>query len=446
VALANGAAGEIGSAQYFQALAAGAIPDVRMNPVLLKPETDIHSQVVVLGRVREDLRERAWRDRSHELWEAARMAYLSLSADYELIILEGAGSPAEINLAATDFVNTGSALLSEAACLLVADIDRGGAFAHLFGTHQLMDAQVRTQVRGFVLNRFRGDPLLLAPGPQELQALTGVPTVAVIPLVREHGVPEEDAVPADSIGIDGPHFVVVAAPHASNLDEFEPLRIVGAHLSFARDARTIESADWLILPGSKQTRADLAWMQQRGMDAAIRAHIEARRPLLAVCGGLQLLGERLEDPDGLEGSAPGGDAGLGVLPIVTRYGRDKQVSRSRARFDALEGPWKRLSHLDVSGYEIHLGRTQPASTAPPGLRNALTSEAMTACLGWQYGAVLGVYMHGLLENPAVLAALTGSPGRAHDVAFDRIADVVDRSFTPGLLDSLLQAACVSPVP
>jgi adenosylcobyric acid synthase len=255
VALQEGGEGEIGSAQYFQALAAGVTPEVRMNPVLLKPESDTRSQVVLMGKVREDLRSQAWRERSEELWGVARAAYLSLATDYDLIVLEGAGSPAEINLASSDFVNTRSALLSEAVCLLVADIDRGGAFAHLFGTHQLMDARVRTQMRGFVLNRFRGDATLLAPGPANLQAMTGVPTVAVVPMIHDHGVPEEDAVPRGSEGgATGVRFVVVAGPHASNLEEFEPLRAAGVHLSFVRDAREIQKADWLILPGSKQTR------------------------------------------------------------------------------------------------------------------------------------------------------------------------------------------------
>ena len=176
VALEDGGEGEIGSAQYFQALAAGVMPEVRMNPVLLKPESDTRSQVVLMGKVREDLRSQAWRERSGELWGAARAAYLSLAADYDLIVLEGAGSPAEINLASSDFVNTRSALLSEAACLLVADIDRGGAFAHLFGTHQLMDARVRAQLRGFVLNRFRGD------GDEDAQLVEGHARLLARPL------------------------------------------------------------------------------------------------------------------------------------------------------------------------------------------------------------------------------------------------------------------------
>jgi adenosylcobyric acid synthase len=438
VTLADGSDGEIGSAQYFQALAAGTAPDVRMNPILLKPESDTRSQVVVLGHVREDLRTRAWRERSEGLWDVARAAYLSLAAEYDLIVLEGAGSPAEINLASSDFVNTRSALLSAASCLLVADIDRGGAFAHLFGTHQLVDAGVRAQLRGFVLNRFRGDATLLAPGPAHLEALTGVPTVAVVPLLHDHCVPEEDAVPRDSAGGEaGARFVVVAAPHASNLDEFEPLRAAGAHLSFVRDARGIEAADWLILPGSKQTRADLAWLRLQGLDDAIRMHIAAGRPVLAICGGLQLLGERLEDPEGLDGAVAGDDRGLSLLPVVTRYMPQKHLARARARFGALEGVWRRLSTLEVSGYEIHMGRTEPLAEAPASFKTALIGTQDGVSLGWQLGPILGVYCHGLLENPAVLTALTGGVSSSLEAAFDKVADVVEQSFTRGFLDSLV---------
>ncbi len=197
----DGQAGEIGSAQYFQALAARAHPDVRMNPVLLKPERDTASQVIVMGRVRADLADVPWRQRSGALWAVARDALASLQGQADLIVIEGAGSPAEINLRDSDYVNMRTARAAGAACLLVADIDRGGAFAHLYGTHQLLDADERKSISGFVLNKFRGDAGLLAPGPEQLQRLTGVPTVAVLPLWRGHGLPEEDGVHGD--GGDG---------------------------------------------------------------------------------------------------------------------------------------------------------------------------------------------------------------------------------------------------
>lgn len=431
---ADGTRGEIGSAQYFQALAARATPDVRMNPVLLKPEADTRSQVVLMGQVRPDFTDMPWRERSTVLWPTAQQALASLQADCELLVIEGAGSPAEINLAANDFVNTGTALASQAACLLVSDIDRGGAFAHLFGTHALMDAQVQQQVRGFVLNRFRGDAALLAPGPALLQQRTGVPTLAVVPLLRDHGLPEEDAVPADADGA-GPRVAVLATPHASNLDEFEPLRAAGVALRFVRDAAGIAAADWLLLPGSKHTRADLAWVRARGLDAAVAAHVQAGKPTLAVCGALQWLGQGVDDPQGLEGGRPGHAAGLGLLPLHTRFQPAKQLQQARHTLGALTGPWAPLAGLAVQGYEIHLGETHATAPLPAAV-------PARPGLGWQHGPVLALYLHGLFENPAVLQALFGTPAGALadplEAAFERLADAVDAAFAPGALMGLLQ--------
>jgi len=431
----GGGFGEIGSAQYFQALAAGVAPEPRMNPVLLKPEADTRSQVVLMGRVRDDLTHMPWRERSALLWPTAQAALRSLQSEVDVLVIEGAGSPAEINLAANDYVNTFTARESAAACLLVSDIDRGGAFAHLYGTQALMDAQVRTQLRGFVLNRFRGDASLLAPAPELLAARTGVPTLAVIPLLRDHGLPEEDAVPADSARAGGPRVVVLATPHASNLDEFEPLRAAGLRLQFSRSAADIAAADWLILPGSKHTRADLAWVRASGLDPAVVAHATAGRPMLAVCGGLQWLGELIDDGLGLEGGTPGQDRGLGLLPLQTRFAPAKRLHRARHHFATLAGPWAPLSGLAVDGYEIHLGRTEARD---PTLRPVLPGADGGAPLGWQHGPVLALYLHGLFENPAVLAALFGQAAPALDGVFDRLADTVDAAFAPGVLMSLLQ--------
>lgn len=425
--------GEIGSAQYFQALAARAVPEVRMNPVLLKPEAETRSQVVLMGRVRDDLSAMPWRERSALLWPAAEQALAALRERADVLVLEGAGSPAEINLAASDYVNTRSALAADAACLLVADIDRGGAFAHLFGTHALMDARVRTLLRGFVLNKFRGDAGLLAPAPEQLRALTGVPVLATLPMRRGHGLPEEDAVPGDAEARGGPRVVVLAGPHASNLDEFEPLRTAGVSLAFARDAASIARADCLVLPGSKHTRADLAWLRAEGLDAAVRAHAQGGKPLLAVCGGLQLLGTRIDDPDGVEGGRPGSDAGLGLLPLATRFATGKRLARATHGFATLIGPWAPLSGLAVEGYEIHAGHTTaPAAMALPA------AFADAPALGWQQGPVLAVYLHGLFENPAVVAALFGRSPPPLDAVFDGLADLIDAHFPPGALMALLE--------
>jgi adenosylcobyric acid synthase len=438
----DGQAGEMGSAQYFQALAARARPDVRMNPVLLKPEADTRSQVVLMGRVRDDLSAMPWRERSALLWPAARDALAQLRSEYDVLVLEGAGSPAEINLAASDYVNTRSALAAEAACLLVADIDRGGAFAHLHGTHALMDPGVRRLLRGFVLNKFRGDAALLAPAPQQLQALTGVATVAVLPLLRGHGLPEEDAVPVpDPAGRPGhpagPRVVVLAYPHASNLDEFEPLRAAGLDLHFARDAAGVAAADWLVLPGSKHTRADLAWLRAQGLEPPLRAHAAAGRPLLALCGGLQLIGRRIDDPLGLEGGHAGSDTGLGLLPLDTTFQPHKRLARGRGRFGALAGPWAPLSGLEVEGYEIHLGRSHPQA---PGLGPALqpAADGGAPAPGWQQGPVLALYLHGLFENPAVVRALFGNAPPALEQVFDTLADCINTHFEPGVLPGLLE--------
>jgi adenosylcobyric acid synthase len=436
VALSDGGAGEIGSAQYFQALAARSDPDVRMNPVLLKPEGDTRSQVVLMGRVRDDLGTMPWRERSALLWPTAREALLGLREDHDLLVIEGAGSPAEINLAANDYVNTLTARESEAACLLVADIDRGGAFAHLFGTHALMDERVRAQLRGFVLNKFRGDAGLLAPAPERLQQLTGVATLAVLPMRRDHGLPEEDAVPRDHVGTGGPRVVVLATPHASNLDEFEPLRAAGVALAFARDAAAVRDADWLVLPGSKHTRADLAWLRRQGLDVIVRAHAASGRPLLAVCGGLQLIGTRIEDALGLEGGTPGQDAGLDLLPLTTRFDARKQLGRRHCRFAVLDGPWSALSGLAVDGYEIHLGRSEAND---PALSVAVRCDDLGGePLGWQRGNILALYLHGVLENPAVVQTLFGATLRPLDEVFDGLADLVDAHFEHSALMALLR--------
>jgi adenosylcobyric acid synthase len=431
----NGRLGEIGSAQYFQALAARARPEVRMNPVLLKPEKDTASQVVVLGEADAALSRMPWRERSEQLWPHAREALLGLMAENDLVLIEGAGSPAEINLHASDYVNMRTALAARAACLLVTDIDRGGAFAHLYGTHQLLPPEERALIRGFVLNRFRGDAALLAPGPQQLQALTGVPTLATLPMWRGHGLPEEDGVFDDSASAGrGLRVAVVAYPRLSNLDEFQPLRsLPGVRLSWARTAAELEGADWIILPGSKAVAADLAWLREQRLDAVIAAHAGAGRPVLGICGGLQMLGEALVDPHGLDGNAPG----LGLLPLVTCFEPDKLLRETQARFaPALAGPWAALSEQAARGYEIHHGRTRQHPALAPA--RAVLHDAQGAPLGWQQGSVLGLYLHGLFEDAGVLSALFATQVTPLDQVFDGLANFIDHHFPTGALMGLLE--------
>ena len=435
----NGALGEIGSAQYFQALAAHRVPEVRMNPVLLKPEHDTRSQVVVMGEVRADLGAVPWRERSEALWPFAREALQSLAAENDLLVIEGAGSPAEINLHANDFVNMRTAREVNAACLLVTDIDRGGAFAHLYGTHQLLPEAERRLLRGFVLNRFRGDASLLAPGPQQLQALTGVPTLAVLPMWRGHGLPEEDGVFDDTPtgAAAGTRIAVVAYPRISNLDEFQPLRnLPGVRLHWVRsvaDLGGLGEADWLVLPGSKHTSGDLAWLRGQGLDAPIRAHAARGGRVLGVCGGLQMLGQALHDPHGVDGDA----AGLGLLPLVTRFDRQKLLSATTVRFASLQGVWSALSNVHAEGYEIRHGRTELVSGA--SAQSALFNPRGEA-IGWQHANVLGLYAHGLFESATVMRALFGSGAQPLEAVFDRLADFIDTHFEPGALMRLADAS------
>ncbi len=430
--------GEIGAAQYFQALAARAAPDVRMNPLLLKPERDTHSQVVLLGQVQEELARIPWHERAQRVWPLIADALDALRAENDLIVIEGAGSPAEINLMDSDVVNLRVARHAQARCLLVTDIDRGGAFAHLYGTWALLPETDRARLAGFVLNRFRGDAALLAPAPRQLQSLTGVPTVATLPFWREHGLPEEDGVFDDrpaGIACEGARTIaVVAYPRISNLDEFQPLRnLPGIRLRWARAPDELDGADIVVLPGSKHTSGDLAWLRMRGLDRAIAAHAAAGGAVLGVCGGLQMLGEALIDPHGIDGNA----AGLGLLPVVSVFARDKIICRRTACFEALDGPWSALSGVQVCGYEIHHGRTvQHPAMAQAG---DLALAAMPEGLAWRNAAgnVLGLYLHGLFEEPQVLRALFGAQAPTLETVFEGLADFVDSHFTPGFLPALV---------
>jgi adenosylcobyric acid synthase len=485
VASGNGQ-GEIGSAQYFQALAAKAEPEVRMNPLLLKPEADTHSQVVLMGQVNAELTAMPWRGRSLKVWPQIAAALDALRAENDVVVIEGAGSPAEINLHDSDIVNMRVALHCHAACLLVTDIDRGGAFAHLYGTWALLPDDERALIQGFVLNKFRGDADLLAPAPKMLQDLTGIPTVATLPMWWQHGLPEEDGVFDDRSvkrGAINLTVAVIAYPRISNLDEFQPLKnIPGLKLQWVRspaELAGLKPTDWIILPGSKSTSADLAWLRAQGLDAAVAQHAGQGGAVLGVCGGLQMLGEALIDPHGIDGNAPG----LGLLPLVTVFDADKTVCHTQTRFvsmptghaaydsgamaggrflrvwqyeapghspagvtEALEypvTPWYALAGVSVSGYEIHHGQTvQHPAMAQAG---DVAREVLPGGVGWQNAAgnVLGIYLHGLFEDPAALQALFGArlngPVPTLDTVFERMADFIETHFEPGTLQALLQS-------
>jgi adenosylcobyric acid synthase len=458
VASENGQ-GEIGSAQYFQALAARAVPNVRMNPLLLKPEHDTHSQVVLMGQVSEALSRMDWRGRSNHVWPVLAQALDDLRAENDVVVIEGAGSPAEINLSSSDIVNMRVALHSHASCLLVTDIDRGGAFAHLYGTWALLPENERALIKGFVLNKFRGDAALLAPAPQMLQDLTGIPTVATLPMWWQHGLPEEDGVFDDrsiASGAVTQTIAVIAYPRISNLDEYQPLKnIPGVRLQWVRspsEINALKPSDWIILPGSKNTSGDLAWLRSQGLDAAVAHHAGQGGAVLGICGGLQMLGEALIDPHEVDGNAPG----LGLLPLVTVFEADKTVRHTQTTFasqmvgatgagnapEAMPGnPWSVLAGVEVSGYEIHHGQTQPHAAMQAA--GDVAHEVVPHGLGWQNpaGNVLGLYLHGLFEDPAALQALFGArfsrPVPTLDSVFDGLADFIEQHFEPGALQALL---------
>lgn len=412
--------GEMGAAQYYQALAAGAVPEVRMNPVLLKPEGERQSQVVVLGQADLELSRMPWRERKVRLWPVVRESLAALMAEYDLLLIEGAGSPAEINLIDADIVNLRVAREAGAPVLLVADIDRGGAFAHIYGTWALLPDKGRSLLRAFVLNKFRGDPDLLAPAPETIWQRTGLYPLGVLPMLR-HRLPEEDAATLGAqTGIKGgPRVAVVAYPFASNLDEFWPLGDL-ARLRLARVPDDLDDADLVVLPGSKNVGASLAWLFESGMDEAVRAKAGQGIPVLGICGGMQILGQEIVDPFGVEF---GGRArGLGLLPIATELDLKKRVKRRVVRFGQVEGFFAPLGGMEFLGYEIHHGKTvahKASAVLPEGL-------------GFQKGNVLGVYLHGLFENPGVQTALFGRAAKGLDSTFDALADAVeahlDRAF------------------
>ena len=431
--------GEIGSAQYFQALACFAEPDVRMNPLLLKPEADTHSQVVLLGEVNHALTQTPWRERSEKVWSYIANALDALRANNDIVVIEGAGSPAEINLMDSDIVNLRVVRHADARCLLVADIDKGGAFAHLYGTWALLSPKDQARISGFVLNKFRGDAHLLAPAPQMLEKLTHIPTVAVLPMWWKHGLPEEDGVFDDRNHASGPitkTVAVIAYPRISNLDEFQPLKNVpGLRLIWARtpsDLAGLGKEDWIILPGSKHTSSDLGWLRSQKLDQCIVEHANRGNFVLGICGGLQILGEALIDQHGVDGNA----AGLGLLSLVTNFESTKTVKRTSTQLNQVRGVLSALSGLAVSGYEIHHGQTTVHKDM--AAKGAGVHE-VAANLAWQNdsGNVTGIYLHGLFENPEVLKALFGAETITLESVFDGLADFLGQHMSTETLQKLI---------
>ncbi len=399
---------EIGRAQALQAEAARIAPTVDMNPILLKPCGEARSQLVVLGRPAGDVGAREYHARRvSKLFGSVCESYSRLAARHDAIVLEGAGSPAEVNLARTDIANMRMAREAKAACVLVADVDRGGIFAALVGTMGLLPAADRRRVRGFVVNRFRGDPAVFAPGVAYLQKRLRRPCLGVVPHLPDLGLDEEDSValPA-SVGWPREEgrgrrvrVAVVALPRIANFTDFDALRAEPSlTVAFVRTADALAGADVVVLPGSKQTIDDLRWLERRGIAAGVRAHARAGGFVVGLCGGFQMLGRTVSDPFGVEGG--GSRRGLGLLDVRTTLRREKVTLRAHATVapHALFG--RPTTAARVVGYEIHMGDTDYGTAARPLFRVRREGAAAATRDGavGPNGRVIGTYLHGLFDD------------------------------------------------
>jgi adenosylcobyric acid synthase len=396
---------EIGRAQAVQAEAARVPPSADMNPVLLKPVSDTGSQVVLDGRVHATLTAKDFYAQRATFIAAAHAAYTRLASRHELIVLEGAGSPVEMNLRHLDFVNLAMAEYAGARCILVADIDRGGVFAQLVGTFALLEPHERARFAGFIINRFRGDPALLGDATQDLERRTSQRCLGVVPHLRDLGLAEEDSVVLDEPAPPAAGALRIGAvllPSLSNFTDFDALaRIRGVRFEYIRTASQLADLDVVIIPGSKSTVHDLAYLRETGLAAAIVAHARAHKPVLGLCGGFQMLGRSIDDPGGVE--TPARDVpGLGLLDVTTVMQPAKTTQQVTGRFtDAA-----RFGDAAVTGYEIHVGATRRGDVAPLlAITRSASGETVEDGAITSDGRILGTYVHGIFDAPAAAAAL-----------------------------------------
>jgi adenosylcobyric acid synthase len=428
--------GEIGRAQALQAQAAGIAPTTDMNPILLKPSSDTGAQVIVHGRALANMRASEYHDYKRVAREAVLASYARLAHEYEVIVVEGAGSPAEINLREGDIANMGFAQSVDCPVLLIADIDRGGVFAHIVGTLELLSDAERGRISGFVINRFRGERALLDPGLRWLEEHTRKPVLGVLPYLHGLHLDAEDSVPREPAGMSGPatgasamddgrvRVIVPVLPHISNHTDFDPLR---AHpqieFRYIGSGTAPPAADVIVLPGSKNVRADLAYLRAEGWEPALQRHLRYGGKLIGICGGFQMLGTRLRDPLGMEGPA-GESAGFGWLELETTLQAQKRLHNVRGALQP--------DGAAVAGYEIHMGVSQGPALQRPAVRldDGRGDGARSAD-----GQILGTYLHGLFEHPDACGALLRWMGvsapRPHEQdllrerSIDRLADAID---------------------
>lgn len=391
---------EMGRAQVMQAECAGIEPSVLMNPILLKPTNDVGSQVIVNGEVLGTMAARDYFAYKKQLIPEIMRAYDTLSAQNDILVLEGAGSPAEINLKQDDIVNMGMAKMAHAPVLLVGDIDRGGVFAQLLGTVDLLEPDERAMVKGLIINKFRGDKTILDPGIVMLEERSGIPVVGVAPYLQIQ-VEDEDSLTERFEGhreADLIDIAVIRVPRISNFTDFNPLEnIPGVSVRYVRYPNELKDPDLIMLPGTKNTMEDLLSLRQNGMEAAILKEAAKGKLIFGICGGYQMLGEELSDPYGVE--AGGTIKGMGLLPMKTVFTKEKTRTRAMGSFRKLDGPFAALSGAEIDGYEIHMGETEARGEAFCRLANG-------AADGCRRGNVMGTYLHGLFDSGEATEKLT----------------------------------------
>ena len=414
---------EMGRAQAMQAEAAGIEPRAAMNPILLKPTSDTGSQVIVCGRPLATMPAREYFAFKRTLTDQVMSAYRELASEFDVIVIEGAGSPVELNLKRDDIVNMGMAKMAQSPVMLVGDIDRGGVFAQLVGTMMLLDEDERVMVKATVVNKFRGDPTLFDEGLEILRERCGVPVAGLIPYL-DVDLDDEDSM-SERLGqrragalLD---VAVVRLPKISNFTDFIALDAMdGVGVRYVGSASELGVPDLLIVPGTKATMADLSWLRSRGLDISIRRLAASGVPVVGICGGYQMLGTQVVDPLGVEGG--GQMDGLGLLPVRTVFGTQKRTVLVEGAFDEVSGPLSALSGLPVRGYEIHMGQTEVAGRSLASISDGSVPMASDGC---QEGNVYGCYLHGLFDRPEVTQALVGAllARKGLDVASVRAVDM-----------------------
>lgn len=424
---------EMGRAQVMQAQAAGIEPDVRMNPVLLKPSSDTGSQVIVNGEPRGHMAAAEYYRYKKTLIPEIMAAYESLAEEYDILVIEGAGSPAEINLKGEDIVNMGLAAKTGAPVLLAGDIDRGGVFAQLYGTAALLEPDERARIKGLLINKFRGDPEILRPGLTMLEELCGIPVLGVVPYLPVELDDEDSLAPSLSRtearrAID---IAVLRLPRISNFTDFSPLEAHAAlGVRYVDRAAALGTPDLIILPGTKSTMSDLLWLRENGLESAVQKRAASGTPVLGVCGGYQMLCELLEDPDGVEGNQAS-MRGMGLLPGRTVFSAEK--TRTNRKASIVSGPFRGTA---LEGYEIHMGDTGTQEVPFCILEDGRAD-------GCRRGTVFGTYLHGLFDTGELTVKLAAwlcerkgiSPGDAaplshrayQETQYDRLAEGVRQS-------------------